>query len=127
MILRIKPRPADPDSVQVVRLDDTDYQIRLTWYERTSRWLCAVATYPDLVPIIEAVTLCDSQLILRWADPAIRPQGELICVDLQPSEELPSRDDLGSRLELLYITADTVEELREDPQPFPPASSVVLL
>ena len=127
MIFRIKTSPTNADSVQVVRLDGADYQIRLTWYERAQRWLCGVATYPDLTPIVEGVTLRGGQLITRWADSAVKPAGALICVDLEPSATIPARSDLGSRLELLYVDAEGVETLQTEPDTIPTATSVVIL
>jgi len=64
---------------QTVQLGDASYRVRLIWRERTFAWYMSISTVED-EPILTGVRVEPQQALMRFADPALFPDGTLITV-----------------------------------------------
>lgn len=62
---------------QTVQLGDTSYLVRLIWRERTFAWYLTISTI-DGVDILTGVRIEPQQPVMRFADPALFPDGTII-------------------------------------------------
>lgn len=111
-MIRTVPLTSDVENfTQVTALDGTNYVFVFRWNERAQAWHFDLYT-EDGEPIAMGVRVVVSWPLLRRCVSARRPPGELIAVDTTGQGD-PGRSDLGARVQLQYIEAETVAELRE--------------
>jgi hypothetical protein len=91
----------------LTELDGETYGFEFHWNERESGWFMSVLT-ADEEPIVAG-----KRVVVDWPltarDPDVRlPPGMLVAQDTEGARQDPGRYDLGSRVVLLYFTADEV-------------------
>ena len=96
--------------VQSVQLEGRSYQMRFYYVDRTSSWYGSIRT-AEGDPIISGQRLTASWHL--WANiPDTRlPPGVFLVEDLSGQDLSPGRDDLGTRVELWYLTAEEKAEV----------------
>ncbi len=105
----------DPSSLnytETVQLDGFEYLFSFAWSSRESCWYISIGDQNG-GPIAQGIRLVVSWPLLRRFkfNPQI-PTGMLVCVDMSGQNvdiEVPT--DLGTRVLLMYITADDVAAL----------------
>lgn len=98
---------------QTVSLDGSAYQLTFAWNNRAQSWNLDVAA-GDGEPIASGLRVSVGWPLLRRCVHARRPPGELMAIDATGGGD-PGRDDLGVRVTVHYIEAETVAALREEP------------
>jgi hypothetical protein len=99
----------DPSSFpneQITQLDGIEYLFRFMWSDRESRGYLNIYDQ-DENPLALGIGLkIGWPLCRRFKDPRL-PPGLLICVDMSGSGlDAETADDFGSRIQLMYVTAD---------------------
>jgi len=98
--------PGVPHYTQRTSLDGREYQLELQWNQREARWYLGLADEHG-----ESIHRCKLVLdwpLLRRVRGTRRPPGSLVAVDATGSMLPPTLDDLGTRVQLVYVD---VEEL----------------
>lgn len=87
---------------QRVQLSGQNYLLELQWVEREARWYFRLATEQDetIFGLRKVVANWD---LLRTLVSARRPPGELWALDTSGAETSPGFDDLGARVQLVYV------------------------
>jgi hypothetical protein len=113
----IDTEAAETDTLfeQSVQLDGREYLLRFIWSTRETCWYVnfydqdfnGLALGIKLVLWGQTESIKDQPgLLRRFQDPRI-PPGKLLCSDLSDkSMDIVSKEELGSRVVLLYISAD---------------------
>lgn len=98
---RIIPVTKDPHQLIPVILDGVSYQIQLLWNGRSNSWSMAIynAATELLVGSIRAVA---NFPLLKYFTDLELPQGDLRFWDQSGAGIDPGRDDLGTRVLLVY-------------------------
>lgn len=93
-----------------VELDGASYEFEIRWNDMAAGWIMSIFT-SDSQPIVTGLRLVvDWSLAGRYADARL-PPGKLIAQDTSGAHADPTRDDLGSRVILLYFSEAEVEAL----------------
>lgn len=95
--------PGAPHQRQQVLLDGREFVVELRWNERAGAWFMAVSDAEGLILAGRRVVV-DFPLLSRFASPRL-PDGELFAIDTSGAGLDPGRDDLGSRVDLVYVEA----------------------
>lgn len=99
--------PGTPAFTQRTLLDGRAYILDFRWNERESAW------YLSLLDEHEDPILYGIKLVLNWpllrrvVDPR-RPPGSLMCVDPSGNDDSPGLQELGTRVELIYLDAEEI-------------------
>lgn len=107
MILKL-PFTSDPCRSFTCSIDDVEYRFTTRWNDRASVWALDVELAEDSTPIAYGVHLRLGADLLAAYAPLL---GRLVCVDKTASVGLgadPGVDDLGTRVEVWWFTADEV-------------------
>ena len=101
----------EPLYTQRVRLDGSDYVLKLDWSLREQRFYLSIFDL-DNVPIKVGFKVVPNWPILRRHKTARLPPGELFAFDLSDLESPPppTLEDFGTRVQLYYYT---LEELTD--------------
>jgi hypothetical protein len=94
---------------QTTQLDGFEYLFGFVWSERESCWYVSMSDQ-DGTPIAQGIRLVVTWPLLRRFkfNPQI-PTGQLMCIDLSGQNvDIQEPSDLGSRVLLVYVTADDV-------------------
>jgi len=110
MISIIPLTSTDASFKQTTALDGTNYVFVFRWNDRAQAWHFDLST-EDGTPIAMGIRVVVSWPLLRRCVSERRPPGELIAVDTTDQGD-PLRSDLGTRVVLTYIDAESVAELR---------------
>lgn len=93
-----------------VELDSASYEFEVRWNEAAAGWIMSIFT-SDAQPLITGLRLVvDWSLAGRYADARL-PPGKLIALDTSGAHADPTRNDLGSRVILLYFSEAEVAAL----------------
>ena len=88
-----------------VTLDGVTYTLEFRWNVRAAGWFMAILD-AEGVNVLRA----GIRLVANWPLEAYRadrqPRGVLMALDTSSSGLDPGRDDLGDRVQLVYISAD---------------------
>jgi len=85
-------------------LDGASYGFEVLWNEIAGGWILSLYTADD-VPILTGLRIVlDLPLTVRYADTRL-PPGVLIAQDTSGGRVEAARNDLGTRVQLLYFTA----------------------
>ena len=89
-------------------LDGADYRFEFAWNTRAARWFLSIAA-ADGTPLVSGVAVVvDYPLLSRYVADGV-PPGVLMAVDMSGSgEEIIEQEDLGTRVQLMYLSADEV-------------------
>jgi len=88
---------------ELITLEDTVYQITLTWNGRDEAWALSIAEQ-DGTPILTSIKVIPGyELIKRFKDTRL-PQGALFAADMTDTGNYPTRDNLGTDVKLIYMT-----------------------
>jgi len=99
------PIPESVDAASLsVDLDGVTYRLGFRWNARASAWFMSLAT-EDETPIASGIKVVADWPLLRGVRGGLRPPGELLAVDTSGQQTDPGRDDLGRRVELVYVEA----------------------
>ena len=101
----VLPLTNDPVQQVVTTLGDITYQLYLRWNDRASFWTMDITDYNSQTPLITGMPLllgCD-----LW-DAFAMNNGSLIVWDESGSGVDASYDDLGSRINVYWFSADEV-------------------
>ncbi|MFA4972192.1 MAG: hypothetical protein WC683_06235 [bacterium] len=91
---------------QVVRLDGSDFILKLSWNSRAGHWMLSLST-PAGASIVAGRTVANGVNLLRGAVHAERPSGVLFAAQMDNSDADAGLLDLGSRVALYYQEAET--------------------
>lgn len=89
--------------MQVV-LDGTTYTLELRWNTRASAWFMHIFTEAGDPIVCGVRVVVDQPLGARTRD-ARRPSGFMFAVDTSGKHVDPTIDDLGERVQIIYLTA----------------------
>lgn len=95
----------------VVTLDGVDYVIELAWNTRDSRWYLSLKTAAGTELLMGVAVVVDYSLLSRvsWSPDA--PPGVLMAIDTTGAHaEISEMEDLGSRVQLTYLSSDEVSD-----------------
>ncbi len=84
-----------------LNLENTTYSFVFTYNKRIESWHMNIADVDDNELLNGIVLLSNVDLIGRFQDDRL-PPGIFICFDTENESASPTRDDLGSRIKLLY-------------------------
>ncbi len=106
MILKIDTSLVDLYYEQTTQLDGIEYLMRFIWVDREGCWYLGIYDQNNN-PIAVGIRLVVTwSLLRRFVDPRL-PTGALLCVDLTGmNQDIVEPTDLGTRVILVYITAD---------------------
>lgn len=108
MTFVIDIEPVSAFFTQKTTLDGKDYVLSFAWNQRESRWYLTIYDHEDNVLQGAVKVIADFPLTRRIASSDTAPPGVLMAVDLTDAGDPPTRDDLGSRVILVYYDAETV-------------------
>lgn len=114
MMARLIPAPDGPISVQSVQLEGTTYQVTQRWNDRAQTWFCDVAD-ANGTPIADGLALRADQpvgMFIRTLEGGW--PGILMCQDTSAQGLDPAYEDLGERVELVYLEAAEVAAVEAD-------------
>jgi len=102
----------EPLYTQRVRLDGSDYVLKLDWSLREERFYLSIFDL-DNVAIKVGIKVTANWPLLRRHQTAKLPPGELYAFDLSDEEAPapPTLEDFGTRVEFYYYTQEEVEAL----------------
>lgn len=106
----------ESDYTQRVTLDGTDYILRLLFNARPGRWFIDVLDEEES-PILSGFKLSANEDILALVIDDRKPPGSLVAMHYPSQNEAPETprdpgiEQLGQRVILTYIEADTLAEL----------------
>ena len=109
MAVLILPSPGGPDVEYSMELEGSTYRLRFRWHERTKAWHLDLADV-DGGPIAEGLRLVLLQPLLGGLHHDARPPGDFLCDDATGLDKDPGYEDLGTRVQLLYVEAGTTLE-----------------
>lgn len=103
------PTPVDgyPDQSFRVSLGDTQYGLRWLWNGREGVWTLSVSD-ADGEPILSGVRVVLDVDLLAYTADARAPQGYLIVSDPSGGTTEPGLDELGNRVQVLFVTLDEI-------------------
>ncbi len=105
------PTPVPPHVSVEVTLDGVAYEVRLRWNERGERWFFSLfdAEGQSLAP--GRALVLDFPLLGRFLRNRSRlPAGQFVAVDTADSGEEAGLDELGTRVQLLYVPASELPQ-----------------
>jgi hypothetical protein len=94
---------------QSVVLDGVEYRLRLMWSERERRWYLDVML-ADGTLLAAGRKIVADQDVLGWMSSDDRLPGMLLAVDMTGAQTDPDLRDLGTRVLLYYLDAETLGE-----------------
>lgn len=107
-VLALPVRTDLPSYTSQIVLEGVPLIFRLAWSHRAQAWAMSFLTR-DRVPLLMGIrVVVGAQLMGTYARPGL-PRGEVLAIPRAGSTGRIARHDLGSRVELVYITSDTVE------------------
>jgi hypothetical protein len=92
-----------------VTLEEVTYTLEFRWNVRLGAWFMNILD-------AEGVTMlrAGTRVVVNWPLNAYganrQPPGALVAVDTTQRGEDPGLDDLGERVQLIYVTTDELEE-----------------
>lgn len=89
-----------------VRLDGSDYNVRLLWNTRASTWTLDLLDV-DNEPIVSGAALVPWWPLLELLTDERRPPGELMLWNPDETPDAPTLTDLGVKSRLVYYEAET--------------------
>ncbi|MCP4967372.1 MAG: hypothetical protein GY926_19340 [bacterium] len=87
-----------------VRLDGSFYRLSFAWNTRFEYWAASVESDSGDAVLLGSVVRADTPMTLAHQQTGM-PLGELVAIDTSGAGLDPGRNDLGERVELLYVTA----------------------
>ncbi len=87
--------------VQVV-LEGATYLLELRWNERSTAWSLSISDVAGKLLVAGRRVVLGANLLGRSADARL-PPGILVAVDSSGTDQEAGRDDLGGRVQLVYI------------------------
>jgi len=107
MIQTIPIDPTSPDQEFAITLEDVPVVLRARWNERASAWYLSIFDESGS-PIVQGKRVVVAfPMMQRVSDPRM-PPGAFVAVDTELGQTAPGQFDLGARVQLLYITSDSV-------------------
>jgi len=87
-----------------ITLDERLYTLQFAYVQRIERWIMNIYDSAKNL-LLAGITLhSNTDLISRFTDPNL-PQGKFVCHDIEGKNKSATRDNLGSRVKLLYQEA----------------------
>lgn len=99
--------PTLPWQIQRATLDDVEYLLVLSWNTRDSRWYLEVQSSGG-TPIVSGIAIVVDYPLLDRFGYSTLPPGRLIAVDTTDGGEIAAQEDLGTRVQLVYLTLEEV-------------------
>jgi hypothetical protein len=93
---------------QRTRIEGVDYALRFTHNSRSDSWALDIAAIgggdEENVPIVTGAKIFIGNDLLRYANhPTLTPPGTLIALSSDGLRRAPTRDELGTRVQLYYL------------------------
>jgi hypothetical protein len=93
---------------QRTRIEGVDYALRFTHNSRTDSWTLDVSalgsTADENEPIVTGMKVFIGNDLLRYANhPTLTPPGKLLALSSDGLRRAPTRDELGTRVQLYYL------------------------
>jgi hypothetical protein len=97
--------PTETASYQLrAELEGVSFLIDMHWNERQAAWLMSLAT-DDGTALVHGVTVvCNRLLLRRYKYRTGMPAGDLMAMDPTRETDTPGYDQLGTTIQLVYVT-----------------------
>lgn len=89
-----------------IALDGRDYVLRFDWNGRQTFWYVGIYLAEDASLVVTGIKLVVNRPLLQRESSSNRPPGDFIAFDPSSNVE-PGFTDLGRRVQLLYVSAET--------------------
>jgi hypothetical protein len=100
--------PGAPFQSLRTTLDGVTYGLELRWNRRGSLWLCDLYSAGGAALVHGRPVLIGEMLFRSYHHLAV-PPGEVIAFDTELRDEDPTLEDLGTRIELVYLDRAELE------------------
>jgi hypothetical protein len=104
------PLVSSPSYTFRTDLDEAEYKITMRYADRLGVWLMDLHDANDEAIYLGASCLLNVRL-LKGNTHVSRPPGDLLFVSTSPDGKEAGADDMGSRVVLVYLSADEVTEI----------------
>ncbi len=95
---------------QRVVLDGRAFYLRGEWNQRLGRWFLGLSDQDELVVSSPRKVVADFDLLRQCSDDR-RPGGALIAIDTSGEGVDPDFDDLGVRVQLVYVSKEELADI----------------
>lgn len=100
------PTPVRPFVSVKVALDGVTFEVRVRWNERAERWFFSLYDAEERVLAPSRAVVLGFPLLARFVRNRQRlPAGQIVAVDTADTGVEPGLDELGTRVQLIYVTA----------------------
>lgn len=110
-ILEIPTDSDNPSWNEIIPLEGVGYKVCFTWNNRDQSWVLDIQLTDDTYVIMGIKLVANYELLGTYAQEN-QPPGTLFLYDTSGQKEDCTRDELGSRWKLYYITSDDEEALQ---------------
>jgi hypothetical protein len=100
-----------PNWRQRTPLDDGEYLLDFFWNDRAGAWFLSISDVEGNTLAASIKLVCNTPLIYKKRWDVRMPRGELVCFDPTRLIDAPGRYDLNSRVQFIYLDADSLTEL----------------
>lgn len=97
-----------------VSLEGQPFSMDFSWSERSLGWYCniyGIGENAERIPVVTGKRLVHGWPITVGVPGIQRPAGEVVALDTSGQGIDAAHDDLGTRVKVIYYTADEVEAL----------------
>lgn len=102
----IPTAPIRPYVSLKVTLDGVAFEVRLRWNERAERWFFSLYDAEERTLAPSRAVVLDYPLLARFIRGRRRlPAGQFVAVDTADTGVEPGLEELGTRVQLVYVTA----------------------
>lgn len=110
MSFYIMPVTSDwPHYLFETELEGQNYNFELRWFERDTFWQFSILDN-DRTPIVARKLVLGAPILRRSTDSRL-PPGDFVLFDTSGANSPPTINDLGTRVQLWYLDAETIESL----------------
>lgn len=103
--------PPPPHHSLQVELEGVTYTLDIRWNERDEAWYIALQDAEEQVLVAPRKVVLDFPLFGRFFTNPLVPRGQFMAVDTSNTGVEPGLADLGSRVQLIYVTAAEIAGL----------------
>jgi hypothetical protein len=104
-ILEIPTNSDNPSWSEIIALEGIGYLLSFTWNNRDNSWVLDIQL-PDETPIIMGIKMITNYELLGTYAEQNMPEGSMVLYDTSGAREDCTRDELGNRWKLYYVTSD---------------------
>lgn len=105
------PSPPSPHHSLQVELDGVTYTLDIRWNERDLAWYVELQDAEEQRLVAPRKVVLGFPLFARFYTNPLVPKGQFMAVDTSNTDQEPTLADLGSRVQLVYVTAAEIAEI----------------